>query len=57
MASTSPVFVVDSMLVAMHAAARLRFVAQVLKGVSKPVGGQSRGTIRVASSKRSSDVP
>ncbi len=35
----------------------LRFVAQVLEGVSKPVGGDSQGTVRIVSSKGASDAP
>ncbi|GAC1596173.1 MAG: hypothetical protein NVS3B21_19770 [Acidimicrobiales bacterium] len=34
---------------------QLRFVAQVFEGVSKPVGGDSQGTIRVKTTKGSSD--
>lgn len=37
--------------------ARRGFFAQVLEGVSKPVGGDSEGTIRVVSSEGASDAP
>jgi hypothetical protein len=34
-----------------------RFVAQVFEGVAKPVGGDSQGTVRLVSSRGSSDAP
>lgn len=34
-----------------------RFVAQVFEGIAKPVGGDSQGTIRLVSSRGSSDAP
>ena len=35
----------------------LRFVAQILEGVAKPVGGDSEGTVRVVTSRGASDQP
>jgi hypothetical protein len=34
-----------------------RFVAQVLEGVAKPVGGDSEGTVRLVTGKGASDEP
>src|SRR5579871_4460697 len=36
---------------------RLRFVAQIFEGASKPIGGDSEGTIRVVTTKGASDQP
>jgi hypothetical protein len=36
---------------------RFRFVAQVFEGVAKPVGGDSQGTVRMATPKGASDEP
>jgi hypothetical protein len=34
-----------------------RFLGQVLEGVAKPVGGDSEGTVRIVTSRGSSDPP
>jgi hypothetical protein len=36
---------------------RVRFVAQVLEGVAKPVSGDSQGTIRIVTAEGASDQP
>jgi hypothetical protein len=36
---------------------RVRFVAQVLEGVAKPVSGDSQGTVRIVTAKGASDEP
>jgi hypothetical protein len=36
---------------------RVRFVAQVLEGVAKPVSGDSQGTIRIVTAEGASDLP
>ena len=36
---------------------QFRFVAQVFEGVAKPVGGDSQGTVRLVTSRGSSDEP
>jgi hypothetical protein len=36
---------------------RARFVAQVLEGAAKPVGGDSEGTVRIVTAMGSSDQP
>ena len=34
-----------------------QFIGQVLEGVAKPVGGDSQGTVRIVTTKGSSDEP
>jgi hypothetical protein len=36
---------------------RVRFVAQVLEGVAKPIGGDSQGTVRIVTTRGVSDQP
>ena len=36
---------------------RVRFVAQVLEGVAKPIGGDSQGTVRIVTAEGASDQP
>lgn len=36
---------------------RVRFVAQVLEGVAKPVGADTEGTVRIVTAKGASDQP